>query len=87
MLKTSQGAGRTRKTGTKPPPAKCASLAEKHGKVSSGRGIRYGSRQAGRATEHFESSVAHQPHSHGSRKGNAAKGAFHKTKEQRIVSG
>jgi hypothetical protein len=70
----------------KPAAAKQAQMAEKRGKASNRQGIRYGSRQAGRGSEHFELKD-HLPHTHGSRKFSPIRGPRRKTKEQRIVSG
>ena len=71
----------------KPAEAKQIQMAEKKGKASNRQGIRYGSREAGRGTEHFEIKD-HTAHTHGSRKYSAARGRpRRKTNEQRIVSG
>lgn len=67
--------------------SKAEQMVTKRGRASNRRGIRYGSRLAGGATEHQESHN-HKPHTHGSRKveehGTKPR---RKTNEVRITSG
>ncbi len=81
--KTVKNPGRVGKSRT----SKDIQTAGKQGKASNRRGIRYGSREAGRGAEHFEPHKRGEPHSHGSRKSHPVTGPRRKTKEQRIVSG
>jgi hypothetical protein len=75
--------------GNKPAERKQVEINTKNGKASNRRGIRYASREAGRAPEHFEQKNKGEAHTTRSRKAieNSGGKPRKKLREKRIVSG
>ncbi len=73
--------------GSKPAERKQIEINTKQGKASNCRGIRYASREAGRASEHFEQKRKGEAHTTRSRKAIAGTGGVprKKSREKRIV--
>jgi hypothetical protein len=69
---------------TKPAERKQTEMVEKRGVASNRQGIRYGSRHAGQANEHFEK---HNPKHSTDKSKHGGRKPAHKTHEQRITKG